>query len=368
MPTREAEALRQLAVCNACRYCEGYCAVFPALERRRELDDADALQLAHLCHDCRACYAACMYTAPHEFALNPPRVLAEVRRRSGDTTVAPPGIRVLRAIRVRPSVAVGLVAIVVLAVMVVLTGLVRGATALLPARGVAASPYAVVPHSVILGIGLGCGLVCLALMAVTGMRYWRATSSTDEESLATLRAVARAARQAATLDYLGGGGEGCPYPSTRPSSLRRVFHSALAYGFLACLVATVWAAVLQDGLGDQPPYDLASGPVLFGVVGGLGLLAGGAGLVALKVRSTPEVTDLETALRDYLLLALLVLLGASGLVTLALRSTPGFGPALLLHLDLVGTGMLLAPYSKLSHAVVRFLALVRDNAEERSAS
>ena len=30
-----AEADRQLTICNACRYCEGYCAVFPALERQR---------------------------------------------------------------------------------------------------------------------------------------------------------------------------------------------------------------------------------------------------------------------------------------------------------------------------------------------
>ncbi len=31
------EVDRQLTVCNACRYCEGYCAVFPAMESRREL-------------------------------------------------------------------------------------------------------------------------------------------------------------------------------------------------------------------------------------------------------------------------------------------------------------------------------------------
>src|SRR5436190_948958 len=29
-----AEAQRAFSICNACRYCEGYCAVFPALERR----------------------------------------------------------------------------------------------------------------------------------------------------------------------------------------------------------------------------------------------------------------------------------------------------------------------------------------------
>ena len=28
---------RQMTICNACRYCEGYCAVFPAMELRRDL-------------------------------------------------------------------------------------------------------------------------------------------------------------------------------------------------------------------------------------------------------------------------------------------------------------------------------------------
>ena len=58
------EANRQLTICNACRYCEGYCAVFPALERRSVLREGDLALLANLCHDCRACYQACMYTPP----------------------------------------------------------------------------------------------------------------------------------------------------------------------------------------------------------------------------------------------------------------------------------------------------------------
>ncbi len=74
-----AEAERQLNICNACRYCEGYCAVFPALERRTVLETGDITHLANLCHDCRACYYACMYAPPHEFALNPPEILAEAR-------------------------------------------------------------------------------------------------------------------------------------------------------------------------------------------------------------------------------------------------------------------------------------------------
>ncbi|MGH8704238.1 MAG: tricarballylate utilization protein TcuB, partial [Burkholderiales bacterium] len=73
------EAQRVLGICNACRYCEGYCAVFPALERRLEFTEHDAHYLANLCHNCGACLYACQYAPPHEFQLNFPRVLAQVR-------------------------------------------------------------------------------------------------------------------------------------------------------------------------------------------------------------------------------------------------------------------------------------------------
>ena len=74
-----AEAQRVLAICNACRYCEGYCAVFPALERRLAFTEHDVHYLANLCHNCGACLYACQYAPPHEFQLNFPRVLAQVR-------------------------------------------------------------------------------------------------------------------------------------------------------------------------------------------------------------------------------------------------------------------------------------------------
>src|SRR5512146_1115623 len=77
-----AEVRRQLEVCNACRYCEGYCAVFPALERRQRPTESDVYFLANLCHDCRPCYYACMFAPPHEFAVNLPQAFSEVRQRT----------------------------------------------------------------------------------------------------------------------------------------------------------------------------------------------------------------------------------------------------------------------------------------------
>ncbi len=76
------EARRAMEVCNACRYCEGFCAVFPAMELRRDFGDGDLNYLANLCHSCRGCYYACQYAPPHEFGINVPRVLAEVRAES----------------------------------------------------------------------------------------------------------------------------------------------------------------------------------------------------------------------------------------------------------------------------------------------
>src|SRR5437773_9656422 len=79
----------QLDVCNACRYCEGYCAVFPALEKRRNFSPGDVVYLANLCHDCRACFYACMYAPPHEFGVNIPQALAEVREQTYDQYALP---------------------------------------------------------------------------------------------------------------------------------------------------------------------------------------------------------------------------------------------------------------------------------------
>src|SRR5215831_10349546 len=77
-----SEGGRILTICNACRYCEGYCAVFPAMEHRQDFAAQDLHYLANLCHNCAECYYACQYAPPHEFAVNVPQVLAEIRRDS----------------------------------------------------------------------------------------------------------------------------------------------------------------------------------------------------------------------------------------------------------------------------------------------
>ncbi len=76
------EADRLMVVCNSCRYCEGLCAVFPAMERRRLFNDGDLNYLANLCHSCGACFSDCQFSPPHAFQVHVPRTLAKVRGNS----------------------------------------------------------------------------------------------------------------------------------------------------------------------------------------------------------------------------------------------------------------------------------------------
>src|SRR5256885_1544758 len=49
------------------------------MTRRLEFGKADVHYLANLCHNCGACLHACQYAPPHEFAINIPKAMAEVR-------------------------------------------------------------------------------------------------------------------------------------------------------------------------------------------------------------------------------------------------------------------------------------------------
>lgn len=352
-----AEASRQLTICNACRYCEGYCAVFPALERRVNLVAGDVTHLADLCHDCRDCYTACMYAPPHEFALNLPAALSAVRRDTYDQYLPR-----LPAGRWATMLAAALTAVAVLAVLAAVAG---GAVA--PGSGAPAvgSPYRVVAYPALLvafGLPAAWGVIVMAWSAV---RYWRATGG---RGLTSPAALLRALGQAAALRNLRGGGAGCSYPGDEPSAARRRLHHLVAWGFAACTASTVAAAISQDFAGDPPPYPVLSAPVLFGVAGGAGLVVGCAGLLALRrcgPAPDPAREDPALARRGYALLGGLLGLAASGLVTLAVRDTAAFGPVLFVHLVAVAACFAIAPYTKFMHVVYRFLALVRDSAELR---
>src|ERR1700761_4192022 len=121
MTAAEGEVSRIMQICNACRYCEGFCAVFPAMTRRLEFGRADVHFLANLCHNCGACLHACQYAPPHEFAVNVPKAMAEVCITTYSDYAWPPGFGALyksNGLTVALALAIGLSLFLVLAVAI----------------------------------------------------------------------------------------------------------------------------------------------------------------------------------------------------------------------------------------------------------
>jgi citrate/tricarballylate utilization protein len=356
------EAQRVLAICNACRYCEGYCAVFPALERRLSFTEHDVHYLANLCHNCGSCLYACQYAPPHEFQLNFPRVLAQVRKRTYQR-YAWPGF-LARAFE-RNGLVVALLTAASLALFFIFMLFVgdpaRVFTAYSDAQG---SFYAVLPHGTMVAVfGSVFGFV-LVSFAVSFARFWPDTGEPVSEFVSPTSSGS-ATWDAATLKYLDGGGEGCTYPDEKPSFARRNFHHLTFYGFMLCFAATCVATVYHYVFGWKAPYAFWSLPVLLGTAGGVGLLVGPAGLLWLKAKRDPQLVDPSQDGMDLAFLALLFLVSATGLVLLAFRETRAMGVALAVHLGAVLALFLSLPYGKFVHALYRFAALTRFHIERR---
>jgi citrate/tricarballylate utilization protein len=204
----------------------------------------------------------------------------------------------------------------------------------------------------------------LLAFAVGFARFW-ADIGEARPGLDAAGPAASAAADAATLKYLDGGGEGCTYPDDRPSFARRRFHHLTFYGFVLCFAATATATVYHYLLGWKAPYPFWSLPVVLGTVGGIGLLAGPAGLAWLKRRRDPELSDPGQKGMEAGFLALLFLTSLTGLALLAFRETRAMGLLLVAHLGAVLALFLTMPYGKFAHALYRLAALVRFHVERR---
>ena len=140
-----------MEVCNACRYCEGYCAVFPAMELRRDFAAGDLSYLANLCHNCMGCYYACQFAPPHEYGINVPKVFAEVRQESYAAYAWPAP---LAALYRRNGLVMALAMAGGIALVLLLTLLLQGAVVfaphpVVPGRGF----YDVIPFGPMVWIG-----------------------------------------------------------------------------------------------------------------------------------------------------------------------------------------------------------------------
>jgi citrate/tricarballylate utilization protein len=338
-PLQEGDRL--LTICNSCRYCEGFCAVFPAVERRMQFSEGDLNYLANLCHNCSECFHACQYAPPHEFAVNIPKVLAEIRVQSYQK-YSWPGI-------IRSAWVVSAVAVAFTVFALMFTQHTAGGDF-----------YAAISHRVMVGFFGAAGVLILVSWAIGLARFWK-------EDPITLKAAAAfdALKDILTLSNLSSHGAGCTYPDEQHSQGRRVFHHFTFYGFLLCFASTSVAAVYDKFFGWKAPYAYFSVPVVLGALGGIGLIVGPLGLLALKMRRDPRIVDSRQDGMDLAFIGLLLATAITGLVLMMLRATTVMSPLLAIHLAVVAALFVTLPFGKFVHGIYRSAALLRNALEQR---
>jgi citrate/tricarballylate utilization protein len=355
---REGE--RIMTICNSCRYCEGFCAVFPAAEERLTFAEADMNYLANLCHNCAECLYACQYAPPHPFAVNVPMTLAKIRLHTYEKYCWPPALGA--AFRFHGVATV-------LGILGLLIACILAATSLsgqqsLLSSGQHADFYSVIPHGVMAGTFGAVFLLATTAMVIGVARYVKGTSGQGDAT--EHRSVLDGLRNAFTLKFLHGAGADCTTNEEVRSPWRRWFHHLTFYGFLLCFASTLVATLYHFVLDRSAPYPLFSVPIILGTVGGIGLVVGPLGLWAIRARRDRDTVDPDQKGLDHGFILLLVLTSATGLALLAFRDSAAMAVLLIVHVATVLTLFLTLPYGKFVHGLYRVAALIRYARESRS--
>src|ERR1700675_4871528 len=349
------EADRLMTVCNSCRYCEGLCAVFPAMEMRRAFSDGDLNYLANLCHSCGACYTDCQFSPPHEFNVNVPQTLAIARNESYAAYARPQAFSGGFA---RNGLAISLIAALSVAAFIFGFAAFTDRQVLLGIHTGPGAFYKLMPHNAMAAL-FGAAFLYAMVALIMGVRaFWHDIGEpvgmkTDAKSL--LQAI----RDAGELRYLDGGGVGCFNEDDKPTDRRKIYHHLTFYGFALCFAATCVATLYHFLFAREAPYAWWDLPVVLGTLGGIGLLIGPAGLFAAKWRRDPALVDEQRAGMDVAFIAMLFLTSLTGMALLLLRDSAAMGPLLALHLGVVFSLFITMPYGKFVHGIYRFVALVR---------
>lgn len=365
MRTTEAiqSARHALEICKACRFCDDYCVVFEVMDGRSAFSGADLGYLANLCHNCRNCYYACQYAPPHEFGVNLPRRFSQIRSETYQEYAWPGQL----AVFFPRNVVVSLVAVTLAVAFTLTTTIGLQAPEQRFARHLGPGAfYAIIPWKImasVAGASLGLSLVLLTAALV---RFWRDTETRSQQAMSS-RAFATALRDVLTLRNLGGGGHGCIDAGEAFSRKRRRFHHLMFYGFALCFASTVIATLYDHLLGWPAPYPLMSAPVVFGILGGTGMIIGSGGLTWIKITGDSNPTAPSALGADYALLGLLTLVAASGLLLLAFRETGAIVALLAIHLGVVMSFFVLLPCGKFVHGFYRAAALLRAAMERGGA-
>lgn len=357
----EQQVKQALQICNACRYCETFCAVFPAMTKRLEFTQADIHYMANLCHNCGACLHACQYAPPHEFGVNIPQAMAQVRLETYQEFAVPKSFGSIYKKTGIPLVS----AMSIIFFVIMLAGVWLNGTDLFGRYQ--GDFYAIFPHNFLAVLFGSVFILAFVLLGLGVAKFWKQTSKIIPEGVAQPD-ILQASKNVLTLRYLDGGhGKGCNEEDDRYTQIRRVFHHFTMYGFLLCFAATSVATLYHYFLGLEAPYAYTSLPVILGTLGGIGLIIGPIGLLYLNIKRHPLHGDVNQKPMDRGFIFLLLLISITGLLLLAFRDSAAMALLLIIHLATVMTFFLTIPFGKFAHGFYRSAALLKFAVEERIA-
>ncbi|MBF5004988.1 tricarballylate utilization 4Fe-4S protein TcuB [Diaphorobacter caeni] len=363
MTAAEEEVARVMQICNACRYCEGFCAVFPAMTRRLEFPKADVNFLANLCHNCGACLHACQYAPPHEFALNVPKAMAEVRGETYTNYAWPPALGKLYK---NNGLTLSIALVIGLALFLIIAVALHGGIGALWSRETAGNFYNLFPHNLLVSLFAPVFLFVVFALFMGVRNFWKQIKPVTSGADVSAPAAAEATHDVLRMKYLdGGAGQGCPNEDDAYTLARRRMHHFTFYGFMLCFAATALGTIYHYVFGLAAPYELPSLPKVLGALGGVSLLIGTSGLWHLNRRRDPEHGDLKQKPMDLGFIALLFLVSLTGLALWLLRGTPAMALLLCAHLGAVMGLFLTLPYGKFAHGIFRTASLLRHATEKR---
>jgi len=289
------DAIRQYTICNACRYCEGYCPVWNALPLRTLVTKEDTIYFAHLCFDKRNCYYACPYVSPHEFNWNIPRINREIRLNT---------YRELLGKRIRYSLS-----------FLLLLPLIFLWIKYWPHLAVQypiLNFYNVVPRDILIMGGIIAMLYIMLLSSIYIYKFDRLLNSKLRPSLKTLP-------EAITDLLLHRWFEKAQYPKQVESNIRFIIHFLIFYGILLDTFATITAYIQEDILRIPSPYPVSNPAVIFGLTGGIMIVVGTIIAIVARCISRRKQKFIATEFIDTAFAFILLLTALSGLLVLYIR-------------------------------------------------
>ncbi len=323
------------------------------MTNHRTFEDATLDHLANLCHNCTACFHACQYKAPHEFAIDVPEVLAELRPQTWQEHAWPASFARLLE---RRGVSVALAIASIFSLFLGLSLTLIDSNALTSQHVGSGAFYKIIGHGTIVLLAGSASLWAILAMYISAKRYLQQQASADEIRKNTRSKTdwLSVAHDILHLRHLGGGhDDGCNEEDDRFTNLRRYFHHLTMWGFLLCFAATSVATVYELLLGWQSPFPHTSLPVLLGIFGGIGLVIGPLGLFYLNAKRD-DLHGMSIAF-----IVLLFLISITGFALLILRKSSAMGTLLAIHLGLVLAFFVTLPYTKFVHAIYRTFALIQ---------